>query len=105
MGATVAANKDAVEKRMFYVLSSPNKKVFVAKKWISLLSAREDVKNGQGRDLAALRYLRESELTRKCEKDMDIYREKKKRGGGGERGGRGEERGGYEWGLPLDRVF
>jgi hypothetical protein len=104
MGATVAANKDAVEKRMFYVLSSPNKKVFVAKKWISLLSAREDVKNGQGRDLAALRYLRESELTRKCEKDMDIYREKKKRGGG-ERGGRGEERGGYEWGLPLDRVF
>jgi hypothetical protein len=73
MGATVAANKDAVEKRMFYVLSSPNKKVFVAKKWISLLSAREDVKNGQGRDLAALR-----------------YREKKKRGGGGNEEGEGK---------------
>jgi hypothetical protein len=100
MGATVAANKDAVEKRMFYVLSSPNKKVFVAKKWISLLSAREDVKNGQGRDLAALRYLRESELTRKCEKDMDIYREKKKRGGGGARRARGGA-----WGLRMGVTF
>jgi hypothetical protein len=39
MGATATVNKDAVERRMFYVLSSPNKKVFVAKKWISLLSA------------------------------------------------------------------
>lgn len=58
MGATATANKDGMEGRMFYVLSSPNKKVFVVKKCISLLSAREDAKNGHGRDLAALRYLR-----------------------------------------------
>jgi hypothetical protein len=34
MGATAIANKDAMERRMLYVLSSP-KKVFVEKKWIA----------------------------------------------------------------------
>jgi hypothetical protein len=57
----------------------------------------------KGRDLAALRYLCDSELTRKSGEGMDIHRENKKRGGGARRSeGRSV---GRRMGVTQDRVF